>query len=176
MKEKLSYQSLPRFTRNPSYRINVDWHYLESTISHWSNDNLCPIDLNPDFQRDYVWTLEQQIKYVEYALKGGSSGREIYFNCVGWQTTFKGPFVIVDGKQRLHAVREFLANKIPVFGDYYHKDIEGRLPTTAFFYFSINDLPTRKEVLQWYLEMNTGGTIHTQKEIDKVKQMVENIV
>ena len=32
---------------------------------------------------------------------------------------------------------------------------------------NINDLPTRKDVLQWYLEMNSAGTPHTKEEINK---------
>jgi len=38
---------------------------------------------------------------------------------------------------------------------------------------NINDLPTRKDVLQWYLQMNTGGTVHTEEEINRVKMLLE---
>ncbi len=164
---------MPRFTRNPSYRCNVEWKYLGETIKRWQDRNdLFPLDLNPDFQRGHVWTPEQQTAYVEYNLKGGRSGRDIFFNCVGWQGKYDGPFVIVDGKQRLHAALQFLDNQVPIFGGHYFKDIEGRLPTSAEFVFNVNDLPTHKEVLQWYLEMNTGGTPHTDAEIAKVKAML----
>jgi hypothetical protein len=40
------------------------------------------------------------------------------------------------------------------------------------FDFIVNDLRTRKEVLQWYLDLNTGGTIHTSDEIEKVKRLL----
>ena len=39
----------------------------------------------------------------------------------------------------------------------------------------INDLQYEKDVLQWYVEMNEGGTPHTQEEIDKVKKMIEEM-
>ena len=38
------------------------------------------VDLKPDFQREHVWTKEQQIAYLEYRFKGGRSGDTIYFN------------------------------------------------------------------------------------------------
>ena len=38
--------------------------------------------------------------------------------------------------------------------------------------FHVNDLKTKKEVLQWYIEMNTGGTPHSQEEILRVKNML----
>ncbi len=170
----MNFNDIPRFTRNPSYRCNVEWKYLEETLKRWTDRNdKFPLDLNPDFQREHVWTPAQQTAYVEYALRGGRSGRDLYFNCVGWQGKYDGDFVIVDGKQRLHAVLEFLNNRVPVFNGLYFKDIEGRLPTTAEFVINVNDLPTRTEVLQWYLEMNTGGTPHTEAEINKVKELLK---
>jgi hypothetical protein len=33
------------------------------------------------------------------------------------------------------------------------------------FVFAVNDLPTRAAVLQWYLDLNTGGVVHTSHEI-----------
>ena len=35
-----------------------------------------------------------------------------------------------------------------------------------------NDLQTREEVLQWYLELNSTGTPHTKKELDRVKALL----
>ena len=37
----------------------------------------------------------------------------------------------------------------------------------------INDLQSEKDVLQWYLEMNSGGTPHTQEELDRVKLLLQ---
>lgn len=173
----MNFQDIPRFTRNPSYRPTVDWKFLPFQLERWMGERGgCKLDMNPEFQRAHVWTEAQQRAYVEYALKGGSSGREIYFNCVGWQNSFKGPFVLVDGKQRLEAVLKFLRNELAVFDGNYFKDFTGHLPTTAAFNFNVNDLPTMKEVLTWYLEMNTGGTPHTKEEIDKVKTMLTKTV
>lgn len=43
------------------------------------------------------------------------------------------------------------------------------------FDFIINDLQTEEEVLNWYLEMNSGGTVHTKEELDKVKHLLEEV-
>ena len=170
---KLNFQSLPRFTRNPSYRVTTEWKYLRSTLDRWADrkEGLAALNLDPDFQRPHVWTPQQKTAFVEYVLQGGISGRDIYFNCKGWQGSYEGPFVLVDGKQRLDAALRFLNNEVPVFGGHYFKDIEGRI--MAEFNFLVNDLRTRAEVLQWYLEMNTGGTPHSAAEINKVKDMLK---
>lgn len=38
-----------------------------------------------------------------------------------------------------------------------------------------NDLKTEKEVLQWYIDMNAGGTQHTSDEIQRVKDMISKL-
>lgn len=37
---------------------------------------------------------------------------------------------------------------------------------------NVNNLKSEKEVLQWYIDMNAGGTPHTSKEIERVKKMI----
>ncbi len=81
--------------------------------------------------------------------------------------------VLVDGKQRLHAALRFMRNEIPAFGTL-KDDYEDNLPlSSTSLYFNINSLKTKAEVLQWYLDLNTGGVVHTNDEIEKVKKMLE---
>jgi uncharacterized protein with ParB-like and HNH nuclease domain len=172
--EKISFLSIPSFTRTSSYRVFVAWRYLLQHMDDWENqaDGTAVLDMNPDFQRGHVWTPEQQTAYLEYAIKGGMSGRDLYFNCRGWMGKWDGPFVIVDGKQRLTAALGFLKGEIPAFGRYYPKDFTDKPHSDIGFYFNVNDLKTRKEVLQWYLEMNAGGTPHSPEEIHKVEALL----
>ena len=44
----------------------------------------------------------------------------------------------------------------------------------ANFVFITNDLETRAEVLQWYIDHKAGGIAHTDEEINKVKILLEN--
>ena len=61
-----------------------------------------------------------------------------------------------------------------VFG-YYYNEYEDKLPFEVELLININNLKTEKEVLQWYVDLNEGGTPHTSEEIDKVKQMIEDL-
>ena len=64
-------------------------------------------------------------------------------------------------------------NEIPVF-DMFHSDFEGDTDLIRHsMVFNINDLKTKKEVLQWYIQMNAGGTPHSAEEIDRVKKLME---
>ena len=52
-----------------TYSVHVSWDYLEDWIGRDRGDLY--LDMNPEYQRDHVWTEEQQIAYIEYKLKGG---------------------------------------------------------------------------------------------------------
>jgi hypothetical protein len=162
-KDKLS------FTSNVNYQVCVKWDSLESHI----NRDKPYLDINPDFQRCHVWTKKQQIEYIEYKIKGGPGGDFIYCNCPGWMNDFRGPYEVVDGKQRINAVLNFIRNKIKAFG-YYYNQFEDRIPHYLEFIWHVHDLKTRKELLKWYLELNTKGTPHKKSEIEKVKSMLKN--
>lgn len=40
---------------------------------------------------------------------------------------------------------------------------------------NVNDLKTEREVLQWYIDMNAGGTPHTAEEIERVKKLINDL-
>jgi hypothetical protein len=170
----MRFRDIPQFTKAARYGVDVDWHYLENHLTGWA-EYPNGIDLDPDFQRAHVWSEGQQRAYVEHVLRGGWASRQILFNCIGWNTLSEcGPIVLVDGKQRLEAVRKFLRNELSIFEGYKRNDFTDRLnPLTASFRICVNDLPSREAVLKWYLELNTGGTPHSDTDIDKVQQMLE---
>jgi uncharacterized protein with ParB-like and HNH nuclease domain len=168
--EKPLFRSIKQLTRYPSYQVDTDWTYLiDACIPRYIEKY--NLNLNPDFQRAHVWTEDKQIAFVEFSLKGGKSARNLFFNCVNWNSDPLGEFVLVDGKQRLEAITAFMQNRIKVFG-YYRKEFTDKLPSQIDVRVHINNLKTRQEVLQWYLDMNTGGVIHTNEEIEKVRKML----
>jgi len=131
------------------------------------------LQICPDFQRGHVWTQEQQIKYCEFMLRGGCTNNEFLLNHPGWMHTFRGDFVLVDGLQRLTAIREMLEDKVPVFGVAFSSIEDNRkFKSEVNFKVNVNNLKTRKEVLNWYLELNSNGTPHTAEEITRVKELL----
>lgn len=135
------------------------------------------LQLNPDFQREHIWTQEQQEKYIEFILRGGKSGRDFYFN---WNKR-NNEYICVDGLQRTMAFTRFVNGEIKVFDQFYNefeftKRESGWSPLPEFRVdVYISYLEDRKEILEWYIDMNSGGTPHTKNEIEKVKQMIKEI-
>jgi len=152
-----------------SYKIDVDWNFLCRCLADYAKNY--KLELNPDFQRGHIWTEDQQSRYVEFILRDGLTGRNIYFNCPGWNYGDIGTLQCVDGLQRLTAAIRFINNEIKAFGYYKQEYFEEKIPRRASFAFWVNDLENRNDILQWYLDLNRGATPHTKEELTRVEKL-----
>jgi len=160
-----SVHDIPKF---PSCRHTPTWSWNDIQKLFLKSDRI--INLNPDYQRGYVWTQDQKERFIEFKLKGGIGGNILYWNYpnqvddIGesdWHNTYE----LVDGKQRLNAVLGFLNNEVKAFGKYLSEYSDAKLAMkrqTYYFDFHINNLATKREVVEWYLGLNNGGTVHTK--------------
>jgi len=169
-----SIREIPRFTE-AQYRCDVPLDSLGWMVDKWIREY--GLELNPDFQRGHVWSEAQQMAYCEYFLRGGTSGREVYFNAPFWMSRrFHGErrMVLVDGLQRITALLKMLRNNIAVFGRTLMEYPDHELALRDFrnsLSFNVADLPTRADVLQWYLDLNSG-VAHTDKELSRIKGLL----
>lgn len=150
------------------YYICVSLRDLNDTLDRYTRNY--SLILCPDFQRARVWTDEQRSRYVEWFLRGGMTGRDILFNCAGWQHDYEGPMVLVDGYHRITALRMFLRDELPAFGQMC-SDF-GPLHVRNALNFYVNDLATRREVLEWYLAVNDTGAPHSHSELGRVRALL----
>lgn len=174
-----SYQEIPQFPFC-NWSADIDWRYLEECLDGWKNDY--GLELSPDFQRGYVWTEKQQRDYVEYILRGGFSGKDIFWNSPEFggeikkkESDLDSTLLLVDGQQRIGAVLKFLRNELKAFGTYY-KDYEGKLRMLCpRFKFNVNSLQYKKDVVNWYLMLNTGGTVHTEEDLQSAYKILDSL-
>lgn len=167
----MKWSDIPQFTRSGSWECDYS---LPSFVRFIEEEQTKGLQMNPDFQRGHVWTEEQQIAYVEFLLRGGRTARTIYLNNSGWNKMAGDDeqYVCVDGLQRSTAIIRFVKGEIKAFG-YYFDEFEGSARIMQGVKININDLKTRREVLQWYLEFNSGGTPHSKEEINRVKELLD---
>ena len=163
-------KDIPQRTREPSYTTNVAWDYLEAYVEKMQSKY--GLNLNPDFQRGHVWNDRQRELYLEYQLSGGTGSNLIRLNHPQWMRSYEGDFVIVDGLQRLETVLRFLRNEARAYGKYLREYEDELGQTGPNLTFGINTLQTRAEVLEWYIQLNKGGTQHTDEEIAKVQTLL----
>lgn len=170
-KPPFTYQDIPRFPHS-AYEIDVQFAHIESHLADCEG-----LNLEPEYQRAHVWTEAQQIAYVEYMLRGGEVSRTIIINAPQWRTHGYKSATLVDGKQRLEALRKFMRSELPVFGGYTKNEIGGHLRLfNGRIHWRVVALNTEAEVLDLYLSINAGGTPHSEAEIAKVRKMRSEIV
>ena len=175
----MKFSEIDRLTRMPSEYHCVPLDAIEDVLRRYEENYR--LDINPEFQRGHVWDEPRQVSYVEYLLRGGSSRRDIIFNCPYFQGTQDNGtshhMVLVDGLQRLTAVRKFVANELMVFGGVSLHDFKnyeaGLIDYHLVFY--VNKLKSYKDVLRWYIELNSGGVVHTDQEIERVRQLINGL-
>lgn len=144
------------------------------------------VDLDPDFQRGHVWQDHHRTRYVEHLLRGGQHGRVIVWNSPDYayhdrrsDSDLPTTLVVVDGKQRLTAVRLFLADQVEVFGGNRLSDFDEQSRSDILMSTSnllrltmhMHGLQYRRELLDLYLQLNEGAIAHAPEEIDRVRAL-----
>lgn len=171
--------------------VNVRCSEVDSYLD--SFNELYGLQLTPDFQRGLVWTQEQRVQYIEGLLSGamGMHGRLITFNCSSYghaldaETDIPG-MVCLDGLQRLSAVRDFIGRKFKVCPaldleqgegvewDYFSDTRYSMERIGNGLIFQILNFVRKKDVLNYYLMLNSGGTAHSPEEIQRITQMLKD--
>ncbi len=167
----ITFRGIPQFPA-AHYEVNVPLGYLDRTVADHVRDY--GLNLDPDFQREHVWSWAQRIEFMEYMLQGGEGGKVLCFNHCSWNSIPKpgDAYEILDGKQRLTSALMFLRNEVPVFGGHLFRDFTDKPDLGGGFRWRIFALPKRADVLRYYLAMNAGGTPHTCDEIERVRALL----
>lgn len=144
-----------------------------------------PWNLSPDYQRDHVWTKRQKELFVGHYIEGGivppiyvqRYESEANFPEGGKEGWLDQPCEVIDGKQRLQALLDWMAGDIEAevtegdrirYADLNEVTKRG-LPNLKVTYVDMS----RADRLRFYLKLNRGGTIHTDAEIQKVRDLLK---
>lgn len=174
----LHLKSLVRPMPIAKYEVDFGLNYVENAILGLGDG--FGIDLTPDFQRGHVWTQEQQERWMESVIRGAiaSSGMLIQFNAPAWESGYYKGFlpkevVCIDGLQRLTAIRRFVRGEIAVFGHTVEQFSGTPFDVRRYrFRVAVHSFQSRQDLLQYYLDINSGGTPHSEDEISRVKNLL----
>jgi hypothetical protein len=124
----------------------------------------------PDYQLGHVWSEEQSSSFVGHAL-GGGPGLPLIINQHDRDGIRKRP-ELLDGLQRLTAMRRWLADEIPAKVDdqvFFYRETDKRFRLTMSFVVQFVAL-ARIDALRFYKRFNTGGAAHSSAAIEHVVQ------
>ena len=164
----MDFQDIPQFPK-AHYTIDVEWKELHRFLAEQCDG----LDLDPDYQRAHVWTEQQKRAYIEYMLQGGEVARTVIVNAPRWEPDSYRGATLVDGKQRISAILDFMGNRLPIFGGHRYCDFTGYIRlVNGRLKWCVVSLSSRAQLLQLYLNINAGGTPHAPEEINRVRELL----
>lgn len=125
----------------------------------------------PEFQRSAdKWTNQQQVSFVQNILKGYKTEIILFRFCEDEDAK------ILDGLQRLTAIRKFFEGDVKPFGVSYFDFNIDLINHLRSLYISTKIITFNKwyEVGEFYVEINEGIT-HSDKDIQKCKDWFFNV-
>ena len=138
------------------------------------------ININPSYQRGLVWTLEQKQKYIESLFNETAVITPTLV--LNWENSRdNGIYEVIDGKQRLTTIFDFIENKFCLSNGLYFKDLSMSdcnfilyhdIRYTRIEKISYSNL-TLNEKIELFLEINELGTKMSEEHIEKVKEMIK---
>ena len=176
--EERDLYDVVRPLRSAAYKVDFFLSGLERQLQELSDQAQTMggvFELIPDFQRGHVWDQPKQIAFMENMMRG-SAPATIKFNSPGRPDKAADihPYtmVCVDGLQRLTAMRAFMKDEFAVLGRRASEWADTPFdPRRLRWSLECFDFGSRAEVLQFYLDLNTGGVVHTQDELDRVRTL-----
>jgi hypothetical protein len=132
---------------------STDWT-TETVISQLIRGN---IDLNPRFQRRSAWTDKRKSLFIESLIYGVPIPQII----LAEDKKKKGRFIVIDGKQRLLAIRQFAAQQDDGFEKLKLKGLEPRNEKKSIFEGKTYEDLQRDVELKQYVDAFDNQTIRT---------------
>lgn len=140
------------------------------------------LDLNPIYQRDYIWTIEQKQSFITALIHGKTTIKPTYlYNNVPINEPM---YEVLDGKQRINAVLSYMKNEFSVNG-FYYKDLSIKdtnkflhLPVkyTRIKYFHPQKGHTTMPLeykIELFLQINKYGQRMSDKDLEKAKKYIQ---
>lgn len=104
------------------------------------------MDIDPEYQRGHVWGKTRQRNLIRSLLSGIPCGTIIIgdrYDHLGNYPAGSAGYVVIDGKQRITAIREFMDGKLAVPGSWW-EDADLEHPGEVVTWDDLTDLGQRK--------------------------------
>jgi hypothetical protein len=133
------------------------------------------LDLNPDYQREHVWSEEQKVDLIDSIFKNIEIGK---FTIIRrkFSEELDNYYEVLDGKQRIQAILDFYECRFKYKGLTYN-DLNW-IDRNHFTNYSVSWAETEpltdKQKYRYFLKLNKCGVPMSKDQIEKVEKMLEN--
>lgn len=159
--------------QNEDITINYTHRTLQDLLS---KKYFFGLDMNPNYQRDYVWTQEDKLNLIDAIFNNIDIGKFIVNNTSRYGGDFP-LYEIVDGKQRVNAICEFYEDRFS-YKNFYFSDLS-RKDMWHFTEYRIAlaeiDNASEKDIMHIFLMVNSNGKIMSKRHLEKVRKIYESL-
>lgn len=163
------------------YQKDVEIIQLTMSLKHfykYYKDGI--VNLNPAYQRDFVWTLDQKRAYIQNIFENRAKIEPTIVEYYNDEDDLV--MEVLDGKQRLNALFGYLENEFSVSGLKFKQlcqDDQTFLVLQSVRYHRVMNRGNSNDVsndvkLRLFYEINLLGTRMTDKELQQAKAMLDS--
>lgn len=166
--------------------INMDTHFMKendiklrfenSTISGLLNYYYhFGIDMNPEYQRNYVWNGKDKEYLLESIFENIDIGKFVLIDLDDEYWTRGYSYEILDGKQRLNTIIEFYENRFPYKGKYYNDLSNKDKQKIKSHNISLAKMEhmDKNTIMKYFVSLNKKGRVMDMEHIKKIEKMIE---
>jgi hypothetical protein len=164
-------QNKESLIKNEDLRLSYSQRTLEDILG---KAYYFGIDFEPEYQRDYVWELEDKVALIDSIYNFVDIGKFVFIHN-GYSVKYL--YQILDGKQRIRAILDFYENRFQYQGKYF-SDLSRRDQNHLREYpvseAEVRDI-TQEQILRYFLKLNVSGKVMAKEQIEKVRKLLEDI-
>ena len=134
------------------------------------------VDMDPEYQRGYVWDDSDREYLIDSIFQNVDIGKFVFVHLDTREWMGRGlSYEILDGKQRLTALKMFYENRFAYKGKYFN-DLSP-MDRRAFMEHNISyadvHSASKKEIYQYFLKLNRGGRQMDKEHLKYVETLCE---
>ena len=163
------------FAKNQNIKLYYNNSELNSLIHSYYSFG---IDMNPEYQRGYVWEPEDKELLIDSIFNNIDIGKFVLVHLTNSEWQQRGySYEILDGKQRLSTIIEFYENRLQYNGKYFNElsMTDQRIFTSHTVAVANVDESDKKTILKYFLMLNRTGKTMDKTQLDKVEKMLYEI-
>jgi len=130
------------------------------------------VDFSPEYQRDYVWELEDKISLIDSIFNNVDIGKFVFIKNDIMNNYM---YEILDGKQRLRAILDFYEDRFQYEGKYF-SDLSIReqdfIEDYSITIAEVDNI-SKKQILRFFIKLNRSGKVMSKEQLAKVEKMLE---
>lgn len=157
------------FKKEETYKITQSNSSIESLLHMVYHSG---VDFDVEYQREHVWELDDKVALIDSIFNNIDIGKFVFV-----QRDFSVRdklYEIIDGKQRLTAIREFNEDRF-MYNGYYFSELS-HMDKNKFWNHSITygyiTNPSKEVIYDAFIKLNTCGKPMNTKHINKVKELL----